>query len=57
MPRVKESNQCKIPKMQDFLKGEPLPFKFSYVTLLYGKCEKDYDEVILDTGDILRSRI
>lgn len=41
----------------DFLKGEPLPFKFSYITLLYGKLEKDYEELSLDTGDILRSRL
>ncbi len=40
----------------NFLKDEPLPFKFSHITLLFGKYEKDYEEVTLDTGDILRAR-
>ena len=42
---------------KDFLTREPLPFKFSNITLLYGKSGKDYDELSLDTGDILRVRI
>ncbi|MFW9843522.1 MAG: M23 family metallopeptidase [Candidatus Thorarchaeota archaeon] len=41
----------------DFLRDEPLPFKFSDVLLLCGKFEKHYEEVTLDTGDILRSRV
>ncbi|MGY5871543.1 MAG: M23 family metallopeptidase [Candidatus Thorarchaeota archaeon] len=42
---------------KDFLTDDPLPFKFSNITLLCGKQETYYEEIILDTGDILRSRI
>jgi hypothetical protein len=41
---------------KDFLAGEPLPFKFSNITLLSGKQKIDYEQLILDSGDILRSR-
>lgn len=40
----------------EFLKHEPLPFKFSDIILLCGKSEKYYDKVTLDTGDILRAK-
>ncbi|MGY5881537.1 MAG: M23 family metallopeptidase [Candidatus Thorarchaeota archaeon] len=40
----------------DFLRGAPLPFKFTDITLLYGSSAKDYEELSLDTGDILRTR-
>lgn len=42
---------------KDFLTEEPLPFKFSNITLLCGTSEKDYEELTLDTGDVLRSRV
>ncbi|TFH04512.1 MAG: M23 family metallopeptidase [Candidatus Thorarchaeota archaeon] len=40
---------------RNFLADNPLPFKFSNIVLLCGKHEKKYDELPLDTGDILRS--
>jgi len=40
----------------DFLRGAPVPFKFSKTILLCGELEKNYEEVTLDTGDIVRSR-
>jgi len=42
---------------KDFLTGKALPFKFSNISLVYGTQEINYDELVLDTGDILRSRI
>jgi len=39
----------------DFLKDEPLPFKFSNVILLCGSTEIEYENLSLDTGDIIRS--
>ncbi len=39
----------------NFLSDNPVPFKFSNITLLCGKFEKDYEELSLDTGDIMRS--
>ena len=39
----------------DFLGDNPIPFKFSNITLMCGKLEKDYEELSLDTGDIMRS--
>jgi len=38
-----------------FLTDEPLPCKFSDIILLSGSTEKEYDNLSLDTGDIIRS--
>jgi hypothetical protein len=40
---------------KDFLNDDPIPFTFSNVILLCGKFQKNYDELILDTGDIIRT--
>jgi murein DD-endopeptidase MepM/ murein hydrolase activator NlpD len=40
---------------KDFLKDEPLPFKFSNIILSHGSNEKEYGQISLDTGDIFRS--
>ncbi len=39
----------------DFLMGNPLPCKFSDVTLILGSETRKYDELELDTGDIILS--
>ena len=40
---------------KDFLHDDPLPFKFSNITLVCGKKEIFYKESSLDTGDIIIS--
>jgi murein DD-endopeptidase MepM/ murein hydrolase activator NlpD len=40
----------------DFLKANPLPFKFSEVRLVLGSAASDYGELALDTGDIVLSQ-
>lgn len=40
----------------DFLRDNPLPCKFSNVELLLGSVTREYDELSIDTGDILISR-
>jgi len=39
----------------NFLSSEPFPFKFSDIALLCGKDTQTYDELTLDTGDIVTS--
>ncbi len=41
---------------KNFLIDEPLPCKFSDIILLQGSTEKEYDNLSLDTGDIIRSQ-
>jgi murein DD-endopeptidase MepM/ murein hydrolase activator NlpD len=40
----------------DFLRDNPLPCRFSKVELLLGSVTREYDELSVDTGDILISR-
>jgi hypothetical protein len=42
---------------KDFLTCEPVPFKFSNISLLHGASVKDYEEISLDTGDIFHTRV
>jgi hypothetical protein len=41
---------------KDFLAENPLPFKFSDVVLVCGSKEKNYTELLIDTGDIVRAK-
>ncbi len=40
---------------KDFLNDDPLPFKFTNIMLICGKQETLYEEIALDTGDIVYS--